>query len=258
MKHLLKLYSSKPLLVKKLILTHLLKTKDTTFDYLIHRIVPGLELNSLLRIYLLTLPEVTLIENSDNYEFNHCKNQYKLPYTTNTLILFSNLIRIAAQSTDREDFRSRIYENRNPTIIYLLERCIKGDNELLSELFSFLKSPEFDVEFNWTIERLINTKMGNYAKIVLNPKVWELVRGEGAFFLKGIELNMSYFEQEEYSEEGYSEYLKNINSTIDKYFQGATDIYRNRAVTVEWNCEICDGDNETGCQYFNPSECPRR
>ncbi|MDQ2863775.1 MAG: hypothetical protein M3R50_09055, partial [Bacteroidota bacterium] len=24
-----------------------------------------------------------------------------------------------------------------------------------------------------------------------------------------------------------------------------------------WTCDICDGDNETGCQYFDPSECPK-
>jgi hypothetical protein len=24
-----------------------------------------------------------------------------------------------------------------------------------------------------------------------------------------------------------------------------------------WSCDICDGNSETGCQYFDPTECPR-
>lgn len=24
-----------------------------------------------------------------------------------------------------------------------------------------------------------------------------------------------------------------------------------------WSCDICDGNSETGCLYFDPSECPR-
>lgn len=28
-------------------------------------------------------------------------------------------------------------------------------------------------------------------------------------------------------------------------------------VLLLWNCQICYGDNETGCLYFDPTECPR-
>jgi len=24
-----------------------------------------------------------------------------------------------------------------------------------------------------------------------------------------------------------------------------------------WTCDICDGDSSTGCQYFDPTECPK-
>ena len=25
-----------------------------------------------------------------------------------------------------------------------------------------------------------------------------------------------------------------------------------------WSCSICGGDSDTGCLYFDPSECPKR
>lgn len=25
----------------------------------------------------------------------------------------------------------------------------------------------------------------------------------------------------------------------------------------KWTCDICGGDSSTGCQYYDPSECPR-
>jgi hypothetical protein len=24
-----------------------------------------------------------------------------------------------------------------------------------------------------------------------------------------------------------------------------------------WRCDICDGDQDTGCMYFDPTECPK-
>ena len=24
-----------------------------------------------------------------------------------------------------------------------------------------------------------------------------------------------------------------------------------------WSCDICGGDSDTGCLYFDPTECPR-
>ncbi|WP_264511633.1 hypothetical protein [Flavobacterium sp. N1719] len=32
---------------------------------------------------------------------------------------------------------------------------------------------------------------------------------------------------------------------------------KNKKHDADWNCEICDGNNYTGCQFFDPTECPR-
>lgn len=31
----------------------------------------------------------------------------------------------------------------------------------------------------------------------------------------------------------------------------------NSQLDVRWNCDICDGNEMIGCQYFDPTECPR-
>lgn len=37
--------------------------------------------------------------------------------------------------------------------------------------------------------------------------------------------------------------------TSNRHSGGSFDSY--------WTCDICDGDSETGCLYFDPTECPR-
>lgn len=29
-------------------------------------------------------------------------------------------------------------------------------------------------------------------------------------------------------------------------------------IVCRWSCDICGGDDDSGCLYFDPSECPKR
>jgi hypothetical protein len=70
-------------------------------------------------------------------------------------------------------------------------------------------------------------------------------------------------------------YLKGYNLTYkDTFEETYTKLYHNRPgdfgplgknrTYIEssfddrtWTCDICGGDNESGCLYFDPTECPR-
>lgn len=30
------------------------------------------------------------------------------------------------------------------------------------------------------------------------------------------------------------------------------------SIVFRWSCDICGGDDDSGCLYFDPSECPKR
>lgn len=51
-----------------------------------------------------------------------------------------------------------------------------------------------------------------------------------------------------------------INPAINKSKNSnfLSSYYSNYAEPITtWHCEICDGDETTGCLYFDPTECPR-
>ena len=38
----------------------------------------------------------------------------------------------------------------------------------------------------------------------------------------------------------------------------STNAFNNtEAIAYYWTCDICDGDSESGCMYFDVTECPR-
>jgi len=55
-----------------------------------------------------------------------------------------------------------------------------------------------------------------------------------------------------YSSEGIFQLFKPEVTPFEKIGN-----HRNRR-TSYWTCNICDGDSETGCLYFDSTECPRR
>ena len=48
--------------------------------------------------------------------------------------------------------------------------------------------------------------------------------------------------------------LINSDIIIDKIFKNLDG--KNNAKN-KWDCDICDGNQDTGCQFFDPSECPK-
>lgn len=48
---------------------------------------------------------------------------------------------------------------------------------------------------------------------------------------------------------------KSMTNLIVEYLKAYTK--KRKEILNRWSCDICGGDDETGCQYFDPSECPR-
>lgn len=46
-----------------------------------------------------------------------------------------------------------------------------------------------------------------------------------------------------------------MTNLIVEYLKAYTK--KRKEILNRWSCDICGGDDETGCQYFDPSECPR-
>jgi len=52
---------------------------------------------------------------------------------------------------------------------------------------------------------------------------------------------------------------RQAEATIEHWFKMGEEISKQNQVDFNrsWYCDICDGTNETGCLYFDLSECPR-
>ncbi len=49
----------------------------------------------------------------------------------------------------------------------------------------------------------------------------------------------------------------NAQDNAENYSRYSDDLADEIARDEEWNCDICNGNNETGCLYFDPTECPK-
>jgi hypothetical protein len=51
--------------------------------------------------------------------------------------------------------------------------------------------------------------------------------------------------------------LERIDSDVwvDGFFEYTSKMHKKPHGT--WHCDICDGNDNTGCQYFDPTECPK-
>lgn len=59
------------------------------------------------------------------------------------------------------------------------------------------------------------------------------------------------FKNEVMRKEGVTKTV-NLSNRSKFKFEGSSGSFDNF-----WSCDICDGNSETGCQYFDPTECPR-
>ncbi len=76
-------------------------------------------------------------------------------------------------------------------------------------------------------------------------------------------MDVSYFYMTETPELTKKEWKLKIDDKIEKAKTGEDFVEYALKRVVEFNnfpnnfkCRICDGDKETGCLFFDPSECP--
>jgi len=69
-------------------------------------------------------------------------------------------------------------------------------------------------------------------------------------------LNLTDLTRSKIDLEGFVLILKFIKiQTAHKEFMERTNAFT--PIKTFWNCTICEGDQDTGCQYFDPTQCPR-
>jgi hypothetical protein len=134
-------------------------------------------------------------------------------------------------------------------------------NKLLNDKINFVKCKNCGNTFHVLASFLFNNIEKLYA-IYFNPDSFEQNEKESINIKKMLGDNFylanpskfkdwELFKQELKIKEGI---LKKVNIEDTRNFSsgGSYSSFNNF-----WSCDICDGNSETGCLYFDPTECPR-
>lgn len=276
MKQLEKIYRDNPRFIKEVLHLYYFKTADyfERKSELAHRMKISPVLKAVF--HFLGYAIAYSIENG-KYKFEF-KKEHGFIGVQDVLIpfpiLFQELCQAGHTSVSVDDMVNSFYQSKTPSLIHFATRLDIEGNQIKAEVFEFVKRKECDINRNWTLDEL-STGNWNYAMLTLNPTIWKAF--DKNFLDNLFKKEKPHFDNVNLAacnDEQYDTFVDAVNKLIaikmDELKSGenwataflnyAFKRAKSRNTNFprgNWQCNICDGDQDSGCLYHDPSECPK-
>ena len=256
-----KIFNSNRIFVYYIIHTQYLKTRYLDYFEFAHLfIAKELNLKSSLHNYL-TLP-IKVIghkKTKDQYEIYEYKDGlFGLPKIDSFNELIISLLSNIKNPISNSELLNQLYDSDKSELIQLALKLEKS-KDALDELFILTKKFEFKTTTEWVFDDIYSNSC-NFKLLALNPKVWNDLFDDlsFSFYLDALSKKITYLKNGELNQDDFNRYITSINKLIIEMFNDISKNNMSQSEISKYSCNICGGDEETGCLYFDPSECPNK
>jgi hypothetical protein len=132
--------------------------------------------------------------------------------------------------------------------------------KIVNDEINFVLCPHCNNKFQVKTGLLFNNIEKTYA-VYYNPTTFASIDDECKNLKKMLGENFYLSNPSKFSDwdlfKGEIRRKEGIAPKVNLHRSQTTYGHSGRSLDSYWTCDICDGNSETGCLYFDPTECPR-